>query len=228
MVLSIVKTSTILVLFSISILLVPISHVYAAGAQKTAVQKQRPSDINIPVKGKISRTGEVYLLRGLANVFSRGMDAMGAKLIRSGVDARVYNHSAWRDLAENIIARAKVKRVSYPIVIIGHSLGANASVRMAEHLGRRGIRVEYVAVFDPTTTTTAHKNVRRIINFYLANDSHSNIVVKGAGFRGVLKNINLRGTPGITHTSVEKNPKYQNAIIKRAVSLTRRSRKKRS
>lgn len=199
-----------------------------ASLLELASLEQRPSEINIPVKGRITRTGEVYLLRGLANVFSRGMDAMGAKFVRSGVDARVFNHSAWRGLADNIIARAKVKKVSYPIVIIGHSLGANAAVNMSEYLGQKGVRVQYVAIFDPTRTTTAHKNVRRIINFYLANEANTNIVVKGKGFRGTLKNINLRGEPGITHTSVEKQPKYQNAIIKRAISYTKRRRIKRS
>ena len=132
---------------------------------------QRKSEINIPVQGKITRTGEIYLLRGLANVFSRGMDTLGAKMIRRGLDARVYNHAAWQDLANNIIARNKLKQVSYPIIIMGHSLGANASAQMARYLGERGVKVSYVVGFDPTITGILGKNVGRAVNFYLPNKS---------------------------------------------------------
>jgi len=152
------------------------------------VRKQRKSDIDIDVKGRVTRTGEIYLLRGLANVFSRGMDVMGARLVRKGVDARVYNHAAWKDLAENIVARKKKGTVSYPIIIMGHSLGANASVKMAKYLGDRGVRVSYVVAFDPTVTTKVGKNVRHVINYYLPNDDHTNIVRKAAGFKGSLTN----------------------------------------
>lgn len=194
----------------------------------TASLAQRPSEINIPVKGKITRTGEVYLLRGLANVFSRGMDTLGAKMVRAGLDARVYNHAAWKELAANIVARAKRKQVSYPIVIMGHSLGANASTMMAKHLGDRGIPVEYVVAFDPTITTFVGKNVKRVINFYLPLEDNRNMVRKAPGFKGVLKNINVRGVRGITHTTVEKDAKFHADVLKRTLAVTKRTRKRRS
>lgn len=186
---------------------------------------QLPSEINIPVKGKITRTGEVYLLRGLANVFSRGMDAMGAKMVRAGLDARVYNHSVWRSLADNIIARNKKKQVSYPIVIMGHSLGGNASALMAKYLGDNNIKVQYVVAFDPTITTYVGKNINRVINFYLPNDSNSNVVKKARGFRGALKNINVRGVRGLTHTTIEKDSNFHNQVINRTLTYTKKRRK---
>jgi len=188
---------------------------------------QRPSEINVPVRGSVTRTGEIYLLRGLANVFSRGMDTMGEKMVRAGLDARVYNHAVWRELADNIIARKKLKQVSYPIVIIGHSLGANASGQMAKYLGDRGVRVEYVVGFDPTLTSPIGKNVRRVVNFYLPNKSNSNVMVKAAGFKGVMKNINVRGVRDITHTTIEKDAKFQADVIRRTLSITKKRRKKR-
>ena len=188
---------------------------------------QRPSEINIPVKGKITRSGEVYLLRGLANVFSRGMDTMGAKMVRAGLDARVYNHSSWRSLSDNIIARNKKKQVSYPIVIMGHSLGGNAATNMAKYLGDRIIKVQYVVSFDPTVTTVVGKNINRVINFYLPNESNSNIVKKAPGFRGALKNINVRGVRGLRHTTVDKDSNFHDQVIKRTLSYTKKRRKKR-
>ncbi len=191
----------------------------------TASLAQRPSEINVQVKGKITRTGEVYLLRGLANVFSRGMDTLGAKMVRRGLDARVYNHAAWRDLADNILLRAKKKKVSYPIVVMGHSLGANASVMMAKYLGDRGVRVDYVVAFDPTISTAVGKNVRRVINFYIPNDSRSNTIKREAGFKGTLKNINVSNRSGVSHMNIEKNPKFQRDVLERTYSLTKKRRR---
>jgi hypothetical protein len=194
----------------------------------TASLAQRPSEININVRGKITRTGEVYLLRGLANVFSRGLDTLGAKMVRNGLDARVYNHGAWRELADNIVARAKRKQVSYPIVIMGHSLGANASTLMAKFLGDRGIKVQYVVAFDPTVPTFVGKNINRVINFYLPLEDNRNMVRKAPGFKGTLKNINVRGVRGITHTSVEKDTKFHTEVMRRTLSYTKKRRAKRS
>lgn len=185
---------------------------------------QRPSEINRPVRGQVSRTGEVYLLRGLANVFSRGMDELGAKMVKAGLDARVYNHSSWRDLADNIIARDKLKKVSYPIIIMGHSLGANASTTMAKYLGERGVKVQYVVTFDPTITTKVGRNVDRVINFYLPNESNSNVVMRDNGFKGTVKNVNVRGVRGITHTTIEKDGKFHRDVLQRTLSYTAKRR----
>lgn len=195
---------------------------------KASALKQRPSEINRPVSGKITQTGEIYLLRGLANVFSRGMDALGAKMVRQGLDARVYNHGAWRELALNIVERNKLKKVSYPIVIMGHSLGANASTAMANFLGRRGIKVQYVVAFDPTVTGEVGRNISRVINFYLPNENNSNIIVKSRGFKGTLKNINVRGVRGLKHTTVEKDAKFHSQVIQRTLKLTKKRRKRSS
>lgn len=191
-----------------------------------AVTKQRPSEINRPTSGSIKRTGEIYLLRGLANIFSRGMDVMGARLVNEGVDARVYNHGAWRDLANNIIARETRKQVSYPIIIMGHSLGGNASVKMAKYLGDRGIQVRYVVAFDPTITTFVGKNVKQVTNYYLPNDDRTNIVRQTVGFSGKLKNVKVAGMAGVTHMNVEKNRSLQNKSIKYIMSLTKKRRKR--
>lgn len=199
----------------------------AQNVLKSAALKQRESEINRPVSGKITRTGEVYLLRGLANVFSRGMDTLGYKMVRRGLDARVYNHGAWKELANNIIARNKAKQVSYPVVIMGHSLGGNASTLMAKYLGERGVKVQYVVTFDPTVTTSVGKNVNRVINFYLPNDSNSNIVKSAQGFKGVIKNINVRGVRGLTHTTIEKDATFHRQVIKRTLRYTKKRRKKR-
>ena len=171
----------------------------------------------------VTRTGEIILLRGLANVFSKGMDVIGDRLKAKGVDARVYNHAAWENLATDLITRSKRKAVSYPIIIMGHSLGANASLQMATYLGKHGIPVSYVVAFDPTVANYVGPKVRRVVNYYLPNGK--NRVRRGNGFKGKLSNIDVSNIYGIKHTTVEKNRKLQNHSIDSVMRLVKKRRR---
>jgi len=184
-------------------------------------KKTKPSR---EIASHVTRTGEIILLRGLANVYSKGMDVIGDRLKAKGVDARVYNHRAWESLAIDIVARSKEKKVSYPIIIMGHSLGGNASVQMATYLGKRGIPVSYVVAFDPTVTTYAGPKVRKVVNYYLPNGK--NIVRKGEGFSGRLSNVDVTSIAGITHTTVEKTRKLQNRSINTVMKLVKKRRRR--
>src|ERR1700685_3870769 len=67
----------------------------------------------------------VYLLRGLMNIFSLGMDTLATELNRRGVYTTVDNHADWQSLADGAAARYKSGSEG-PIILIGHSLGADA------------------------------------------------------------------------------------------------------
>jgi hypothetical protein len=192
-------------------------------ASKTSATRKR-SRSSRKIASHVTRTGEIILLRGLANVYSRGMDVIGDRLKAKGVDARVYNHRAWENLAIDIVARSKAKKVSYPIIIMGHSLGGNASIQMASYLGKRGVPVSFVVAFDPTVTTFAGPKVKKIVNYYLPNGK--NIVRKGLGFSGKLSNVNVTGIAGIKHTTVEKTRKLQNRSINTVMKLVRKRRRR--
>lgn len=192
-------------------------------AFKTSATRKK-SKSSWKIASHVTRTGEIVLLRGLANVYSKGMDVIGDRLKAKGVDARVYNHRAWETLAIDIVARSKERKVSYPIIIMGHSLGGNASVQMATYLGKRGIPVSYVVAFDPTVTTFAGPKVKKVVNYYLPNGK--NIVRKGQGFSGRLSNVNVSSIAGITHTTVEKTRKLQNRAINTVMKLVRKRRRR--
>src|ERR1700752_1729330 len=76
----------------------------------------------------------VYLLRGLMNIFSLGMDTLATELSRRGVYTTVDNHADWQSLADGAAARYKAGTEG-PIILIGHSLGADAVMEMADYLG---------------------------------------------------------------------------------------------
>lgn len=109
----------------------------------------------------------VYLLRGFLNVFSLGMDQLAAELRQRGVEAVVGNHSLSDAYASEAAADCKAGRIN-SIAIVGHSLGAGASVEMADELGQAGVRVGLVVTVDPVSRTSVPANVRTLENFYVS------------------------------------------------------------
>lgn len=167
----------------------------------------------------VTRSGEVYLMRGLLNVFSRGMDVLADRMKAKGFDAISYNHADWMPYARDIVERSKKKQVSYPIIIMGHSLGGNEAPKMANFLAANGVKTELIVTFDPTEPQVVGKNVGTVINYYLPNGR--NTIQKASGFTGDLSNVDVSGIPDIEHTNVEKNTGLQNKSIARAMKLTK-------
>ncbi|MBL4890976.1 MAG: hypothetical protein JKX91_03955 [Rhizobiaceae bacterium] len=177
------------------------------------------------VKISVTRTGEIHLFRGLANVFSDGINVIGARMQRNGMDARVYNHSRWQSVTEDIIVRSKrIGGVSYPIVIMGHSLGGNASVQMAKYLGDRGIKVAKVVAFDPTITTYVGPNIGNVRNYYIPKRDNENVVREATGYTGQLENIDMTVRDGVDHFNIEKQVDIQIKLVKETRALTRNKR----
>lgn len=135
-----------------------------------------------------SGKGIVYLLRGGANIFSTGMDEIADKLDDRGVDARSTGHASWPDVARE--ARERYEKKRQPIIIVGHSFGANAAILAAEELGKHNIPVALVVTFDPTAALQAPANVRWLVNFYSNTVQGMNLEVRpSAHFSGKLENI---------------------------------------
>src|SRR3974377_253487 len=81
---------------------------------------------------------QVDLLRGLADIFSRGMDTLAAKLNQQGYSAQVYSTNGWQSVAHRIADKYSRGHRDI-IVIIGHSLGGNAAFDIANQLTRTNI-----------------------------------------------------------------------------------------
>src|SRR5689334_23903432 len=56
-------------------------------------------------------TYHVYLLRGLLNIFSLGLDSIAAQLQQRGISATVHNHLAWSALADEAAADYRAGRL---------------------------------------------------------------------------------------------------------------------
>lgn len=147
-------------------------------------------------------SAHVYLFRGFANVFSTGMDSLGAELAARGYDAQVYSNLSAEGAAAQALQAQRADKA--PVVIIGHSLGGNAAFQMARAMQAQGGKVALVVVFGPTYYDSAPANVSRVINYYQATGVVTATISRGPGFRGSLSNVNLDSAPGVNHLNIEK------------------------
>lgn len=154
--------------------------------------------------GKAPR-GSIYLMRGLANVFSLGLDALNDKLHARGVDSVVLSYSSWPTIANQIVRRYKTDKNALPVVVMGHSFGADATLLLSAELAKHNIPVALVVEFDVVSNVPVPNNIRHLINFY-ESAGNGRKLTPGPGFKGKLENIDLSRTDAtIDHLNIEKN-----------------------
>jgi pimeloyl-ACP methyl ester carboxylesterase len=187
----------------------------AANPHIVAPEKERKPASSTASAPRQSGGGQVYLLRGLLNIFSLGMDDLASKLQKRGVNAIVYNHAEWQSLADDIAAKYKAGKHG-PVVLIGHSLGADAVMIMAEYLGKKGVPVALVVPFDGTGSFAASSNVSRVMNLTQRDYAY---MKRGVGFRGELQNIDVSKDSTIDHITIDKSGRLHNMVVGKVLGV---------
>ena len=157
----------------------------------------------------------VYLLRGLLNIFSLGMDSLTEELKRRGVDATVLGYGEWQTLADQAAANYKAGKEA-PIILIGHSLGADTVMEMAAYLGRKGVPVAMVVPFDGTKSFTASDNVGRVLNLTQRDYAYMR---GGPGFHGTLANVDVSSDTSIDHINIDKSPRLHARVVAEVLAV---------
>jgi Thioesterase domain len=157
----------------------------------------------------------VYLLRGLLNIFSLGMDTLAEELNHRGVYATVHNHTEWQTLADQAAANYRAGKEG-PIILIGHSLGADAVMEMAAYLGHKGIPVALVVPFDGTQSYAASDNVGRVLNLTQREYAYMR---RGSGFHGSLANVDVSSDHNIDHITIDKSPRLHARVISEVLAV---------
>lgn len=152
----------------------------------------------------------VYLLRGVLNIFSLGLDDIADKLRQQGITVTVANYLSWSSLADEAAAEYKSGRIR-TIVLVGHSSGATALPDMVARLDQLGAPVKLAIGLDSVFRTSLAGHVGRYINFYVAS-GNGEPVAKTSQFRGSLENIDVSST-GVGHLSIDKNQMMQQRVI---------------
>lgn len=176
------------------------------------------------------RAGNVYLLRGFIGIWSTGVDTIGREINAAGVRANVYRCEQWRELTDTILTTYKNQKDFEPLVIIGHSWGADHALEMAQELADAKIPIDLLITLDPVTPPpNVSRNIKLCYNIYQPNGAWDTIPF----FRGVplkaedgsanLLNVNIRGErtdlleEGTDHYNIEKNKKIHQEILKQVL-----------
>jgi hypothetical protein len=153
----------------------------------------------------------VYLVRGVLNIFSLGMDEMAAKLRQQGISASVHNHLAWASIADDAAAEYKSGRVK-TIILVGHSSGATCLPDIVARLDQQGVPVKLAIGLDSVFHTSLAGRVGRYINYYVANGAGTRVAKTGS-FHGTLENVDVEAVPGVSHLTIDKNEIIQQKVI---------------
>jgi hypothetical protein len=162
---------------------------------------------------------QIYLIRGLFGVFSTGMDQLWSQFTAQG-----YNHAKlWMwdnvDGIVNDIVTGNQRGDTAHIVLIGHSLGANSVIQVADRLGRQNIPVDLAVTFDITEDLVVPGNVGRFVNIY-QNNGVGRPAIKPPGFRGDFRNINVSDQTQIDHVTIDNAPQLQAYVRDQVYALT--------
>ena len=167
-----------------------------------------------------ARQVQVDLFRGLADIFSRGMDTLTDKLNRQGYSARVYSHTNWQSVARRIADRY-ARGDKDIVVLIGHSLGADATLQIAQELARSNIPIDLIVTFDGTHPHQVPGNVRHLVNFY-QNNGFGKKISPGPGFQGELSNIDLTADTSLSHVTIDKSHRLHAQVIAKIADIVNR------
>lgn len=188
-----------------------------AAASALFITSTLPTEAALKSKPKL-KTGQVYLIRGFANIFSTGLDTLGKQLAADGVKAEVLSLPNTDLFARKIAEKYRASKDARPIVLVGHSLGADMTFALARALEPMKIPVALIISFDPTGKGPVSGNVKKALNFYTGGENLWSPVTPMPSFKGDLANINLRqgdtAIKGIGHFNIDKNPGLHERTIK--------------
>ena len=167
--------------------------------------------VNAAPSASPASSAHVYLLRGVLNIFSLGLDDIAEKLRAQGIPVTIANFVSWSSLANEAAAEYRSGRIK-TIVLVGHSSGATALPDMVARLNEFGTPVKLAIGLDSVFRTSLNGRVGKYINFYVANGAGTP-VAKGNRFQGSLENVDVENVPGVGHLTIEKNQIMQQRVI---------------
>lgn len=172
----------------------------------------------------IQKKPHVYAMRGLLGIFSTGMDKL-ANAINKELDypTAVVSHLDTRKLAQHIIKQKRQGKLKGPIVLVGHSYGADSSVDVAEKLNKENIPVSLLIPIDNTAKRDIPKNVKQLVHIHSGASAVSQMLfgwgnpLKVEKGHTKLKEVDVSSDKkfkGINHFNIDKNNQMIRYLVK--------------
>ena len=162
--------------------------------------------------------GHVFFVRGLGNVFSLGMDRLAGQLRAQGVATSIRNHLGWPRYAEEIAAEYASNPKLAPVIIIGHSLGANAALGMARYLADRGVPIRLLVIFDATADIRVASNVEEVLNLYNSEGPGARLTGV-AGFHGRILNDDVLHSSHVGHMNIDEDAGLHALVVAKVLDV---------
>ena len=159
----------------------------------------------------------VILLRGWFGVFSMGLDSVTEQLKALGINAEVAGHLSWQNEVTEIVRDRSAGRTG-PLILVGHSQGANNVIDMARALEQSHVTVDLLITLSPFMQNRVPANVTKAINYYQA-PGWGQPLEADQGFHGKLINVNLADDPTISHIGIDKSTKIQTEIVREIAAV---------
>ena len=172
-----------------------------------------------------NRVGHAYLFRGFIGVFSTGMNSLGDQLNKDGVETTVFQADQWSQVADTIAERYHNGPVE-PVVLVGHSYGADNILRIAQKLKEKNVKIDLLVTLDPVTPPKVPANVMKTVDLYQSNGVMDampwlrGIPLEKESDKVAVLNENIRTDrtdllkPGLNHFNIEKQPKVHAEVEK--------------
>jgi hypothetical protein len=180
--------------------------------------------------------GHAFGMRGFLGVFSLGIDGLAHQLNAQHIiqAAAIADHS--KGQFQRILLRDYRKGLMHgPLILYGHSWGADDQIRIARALGHHGIKVQLLLLIDPVTPPRIPSNVQRCIDIYKSHPDSDwlpiwrGVPVKAKDmYRTKLTDINLRyalvnfPTRKLTHATIIDSPGVQKMMLHAILNACRR------
>ena len=158
----------------------------------------------------------VVLMRGLLGwYYSRGMDELGSKLAKlENVDyVTVEDYYRWRNI------RKRLNAWMQPTVLIGHSFGANAAVKIANKLRKDTplvVTVDPSQFFSVTLLSSGvekpSNKIKKLLNFYQTRSTIGSVEIAG----DQVENIEVKDA---NHVSIDDKRSVHERIIEEISKL---------
>lgn len=173
------------------------------------------------------RVGKVYCARGFLGIFSTGMMQLADRIdTKEGITAISIADVECPRLQDWLVNEYKKGTINEPLVLLGHSYGADDLIKVAAGLQEVGATVDLLVLIEPVTPPVVPTNVKRVYCVYESRPETDWM----PWWRGVptsvkdakvtqLVNIDLRtadvpfDTKGISHALADKVEGVHNMCI---------------
>jgi len=166
--------------------------------------------------------GHVYIFRGIGGKLATlDLDRLADRINAQGVTAKVYDFMEWRGPADEAIARYRAEANPSPIILLGHSAGADVALSFAEKLKEERIPVNLVITLDPTRLPhDVPANVDRFLNIYASMNFFGGGSVKSGGeYRGHFASVDLKNYWEVPHVRMLRIGSLDQKLVQKIVRV---------